>query len=612
MNQRQLRLILGLILLVSLVLRFWKLDFQSFWLDECHTAIVANPEKGWSWLFYHLRCCEYHPPLLYIMERFLFSVFGYTEFTARSLTAVAGTASVLAIYFLGKELHCQRCGLAAAALTSVNYFNIWHSQDARPYILAFLFATLSFLFFIRFLRQRNRKAAVFYAASTLMLLYTHYYSLFIVAAQACITGLFWVLEKENRGRLFRNYALSAGIILAGYLPWLPFLLSMSAVDSIWMSRPDGNFPINFFHEYFGHSGLLRPLLVLLLIFYCFRVFQSEKPAGGKLGDDPLLFSFVLFIFWIGFTYLAPYLRSMLSVPMLQARYTIVALPAFLLMLAISIEEIRNELIRYMTLSLFVALSVISLIFVNRHYSEVKKTQFREMTAYISADPNERYPIVNERTAWQQAYYLERFGNEAPVLTGKKEDIIDSILQKSSEKYNLPAFWLVGAHGGLPLADKRQQVLEQSYHLLKERSFHDAWAQLYTARKEDILVNHQYFDSSQVIVTDGERIVPVWAGEVRSSPVLLTAGRYLISVAAKGTPLDGVYPEVLVSAGGLPIGSFTASSEFRTFEWPIELDADVELPFSVSLANDADDPETGQDRNVFIRYIRCKKITATEN
>ena len=131
------------ILVGAFLLRVSNLGMESFWLDELYVMVEADPHQPLSQLFYFLKCCDPHPPLFYLLERMVFVAFGQSEVSARILPAIAGTVSVWAIYLLGREVHSKRLGLIAAALTAVNYFNIYYSREARDYIFVFLFAAFS-------------------------------------------------------------------------------------------------------------------------------------------------------------------------------------------------------------------------------------------------------------------------------------------------------------------------------------------------------------------------------------------------------------------------------------------------------------------------------------
>src|SRR5947209_6714597 len=117
-------IILFCIILISFILRVWHLNYQSLDLDELHTMNESNPTIKWSELFGYLNRSDQHPPLHFIICRFCFALFGHTEFIARFISALFGTAAVWAMYLLGKEILDKRLGTTAAAFTCVNYFEI--------------------------------------------------------------------------------------------------------------------------------------------------------------------------------------------------------------------------------------------------------------------------------------------------------------------------------------------------------------------------------------------------------------------------------------------------------------------------------------------------------
>ena len=470
-----------IIMLVALLLRAWHLNTQSLWLDELHTMREADPSITWNELFGYLRCCDQHPPLFFIIQRFLFAIFGHTQAVARFFPMVVGVTSIWAIYLLGKELLNKNLGLITAAFTAVNYFAIYYSQEARDYILVFLFSILSYLYFIRLIKNLRAKDGWLYALFTLLMLYSHYYGLFIVFSQFVIAFLLLFTAGDQRKLFIRRFIIAGIVIAVGYAPWVPFVLKMSQIHSFWIAPIPPDFFVTYFKQYFGNARFLQPLLILLLVYYCVRVFM-ERRQWRETRQSPLLLSFVVALLSILFTYLLPYIRSVLTVPMLFDRYTIVIVPLFLLCIAYGVELIRPALVKYTVFGIFILLSLINLVFTQKYYKDVHKTQFRELAAFMMEDGGDQYPIINNRTSWQFQYYLDLHKYKGTVFKSKPADVVDSILKKTSPKYDVAAFWLMDAHGAGPAENSMDSVtrarLLKGYMLVKEIKFYDAWAQLY--------------------------------------------------------------------------------------------------------------------------------------
>ena len=461
-------------------MRLWRIDFQSLWLDELHTMNEADPDITWELMLFYLKCCDQHPPLHFVLSKVSFILFGHTAFTARLISAVAGTVSVWGMYLLGKEILNRNLGLISAVLTTVNYYNLFYSQEARNYILAFLFAVFSFLFLIRLLKKMTIKNSILYAFFSLLLLYSHYYSLFVMSSQTVLILLFFFYtEKVEKKTYVKRFLLSGAIIGVGYAPWLPYLKEISNINSFWVQPVTDDFISEYFFTYFGNPALLKHLLVILLLGYLFSVFYVEKPLTlNPAKSNPLLFSFTILSTWIIISYLIPYLRSVLVIPMLFPRYTIVVLPAFLIAIAYGIYLINFKMVRTIILFLFIIFSLINIVIAKKYYSNVSKTQFREMTRFVVENNKENYPIIDEIVSWQHQYYFKAFKFKPTTLEGSKLSVVDSILSGKNPKYHLNGFWIVGAHGEQPLTSDQRKGLDSAYTMTMEQKFYDAWAQLF--------------------------------------------------------------------------------------------------------------------------------------
>jgi mannosyltransferase len=594
---------LCLILILASILRFYGLTNQSMWVDELHTMREADPDITWGHMFDLLKCCDPHPPLYFILERFLFTVLGHSEGVARGLSATCGVFGVWAIYLLGKELADKRLGLIAALVTALNYYNIYYSQEARCYIMAMLFCTLSYVYFIRVIRHIQKKDAWLYGLFALCSIYSHYYAFFVVFSQAALGIFFLISEKESRLRYFRLFAISAGVTVVGYLPWIPRVLEVSQLRSFWIGLPDSAFATAYFNDYMGGDELLKPFTLLLLIYFFIRVFSDTTSVPVK--DSPLKLGFLIITTGVSFTYLIPYLRSLIIVPMLFNRYTIVIVPLILLGIAYGIAYIQDRVARTIVISLLVILSITELSIAMKYYkkSKILKTQFRQMTEFIAQDTTRKYPIVEEKTAFHHLYYLKKYAYDVPILAGNKEATIDSILNRR-KGYDLDGFWLVGAHGfEEKLSVDAQTRLDSVFRKVDGKDFYDAWAQLYVRVSGVSLIPRAF--PGQISSQYGADVVPIWGGSVSSEPVHLLAGNFNIVLVALGTAADKEFAHLVIYANEKRIGEFVTEGTFAYHSLSFSLPKESDVIFRIELDNDWMSL-TGEDRNAFIRGFVLEK------
>jgi mannosyltransferase len=135
----------------------------------------------------------------------------------RSLSALAGTASIAVIYLGAVALPLRRrAALIAAAIVAVNPVLIWFSQDARAYALVFLLTALSFLFFARARRSGKKRDLAWWAAASALALTTHYFAGFVILPEA----LLLLVGSGDR----RRVSAAIGVVAATALLLLPIAL----------------------------------------------------------------------------------------------------------------------------------------------------------------------------------------------------------------------------------------------------------------------------------------------------------------------------------------------------------------------------------------------------
>jgi mannosyltransferase len=177
---------LAAIVAFGAALRFATLDLQSYRYDEAVTVVrVLHPN-----LFDTLGAVprsESTPPLYYLAAWLWSRPFGTGEVGLRSLSALAGTASIAVVYLGAVALPLpRRAGLIAAAIVAVSPVAIWFSQDARAYALAFLLTGLSFLFFARAKRSGAGRDLAWWAGFSALAIATHYFAGFVVLPEAAL------------------------------------------------------------------------------------------------------------------------------------------------------------------------------------------------------------------------------------------------------------------------------------------------------------------------------------------------------------------------------------------------------------------------------------------
>ncbi|HEV7846558.1 MAG TPA: glycosyltransferase family 39 protein [Thermoleophilaceae bacterium] len=136
--------------LLALATRIVHIDYKSLnGGDEPYSlALAQRPFLDMLELFSHEANGMLYSlvlwPLVHISE---------SEAMLRAPAALAGVASVPALWWAGRTLVNERAGLVAAALLAVSPTAIWYSQLARPFAFVILFSILSFPLLVAALRH---------------------------------------------------------------------------------------------------------------------------------------------------------------------------------------------------------------------------------------------------------------------------------------------------------------------------------------------------------------------------------------------------------------------------------------------------------------------------
>jgi mannosyltransferase len=276
-----MRVSVAALTVAAAALRFATLDRQSFWLDELVT--VSLVKQSFSDMVHAIPQSEATPYLYYVVAWPWARLFGSGEIGIRSLSALAGTATVIAAYGAGASLLSRRVGLLAAALVTVNPFLVWYSQEARAYAVVTLFVAIGLWFAGRAFKGERGALAGWALASSLALA-THYFAVFVVVPEAL-----WLLARAP-GR--RRTAWAVAIPAVVFLAHLPLLLDQrgngrSAAQSPIVKRIVGvpkDLVVGFSFPWELAGTIVAALLVLSgLVLLATRVPVRERNGAMLTG-----------------------------------------------------------------------------------------------------------------------------------------------------------------------------------------------------------------------------------------------------------------------------------------------------------------------------------------
>ena len=334
---------------------------DSFWLDEAAQALESlRPLKEQLQIAY-----DFQPPLYHLLVHFI-SRFCAEEWWLRLASVIPGIITVVAVYAISQRLFAQKkLGLLAPLLLATSSFHIFFSQELRPYALAAMFGTLSWLFLLKWEESKNEKNFWTFCFLSILGVYTMYVYLFLSASQLLYLWLF--IPKKRKLLL-----LGVASIALLFLPWMPMFLQQMKVGTHlqqqlpgWSSVVSAPQSIVLAHLALRFIGGVQtfnnmqweyiyfgaPILLLLILF----VHSIKIALGNK--KEHLLFRVVFF--WFFLPIFASWLFSFI-LPVLSPKRALFSLPGFFIFVTAVTMYLRPKL-QYFVAGFFLMINVIGIL-----------------------------------------------------------------------------------------------------------------------------------------------------------------------------------------------------------------------------------------------------------
>jgi 4-amino-4-deoxy-L-arabinose transferase-like glycosyltransferase len=199
---------LGLLSVLAGAIRFFHLGHPALWYDE--SMVFRRTCGSYGQLLDCLRTDGFvplHYSLVWVVSRF----FTLTPVVLRFFPALCGTLMVPAVYFLGRQLAGAETALLAAVFTACSAFMLFYSRDAKMYMEAWLFVTLSSGCVIWWFRRGSLTAWLCWVASGCCACGLHASSAIPIA----VSLLLLLTQSKMHWRQMLFWLAGMGLIVAG-------------------------------------------------------------------------------------------------------------------------------------------------------------------------------------------------------------------------------------------------------------------------------------------------------------------------------------------------------------------------------------------------------------
>lgn len=395
-------MIIVLILLVGWFLRVYNLDVNSMWADELRSFSRASL-TDWKTARAALISANHAPLYEWVILHNWLEI-GTTEFITRFLGALLSALTLSVTYSLGKLAFGSLAGLWAAFLLAISPLHVSLVRQIRPYALMALLVTLMVYCLLRAISSQRRWYWIAYSILGAAVLYTHYFSVFSLAA----LGLYvtWLAAVRRDFALLRRWIMSSVATGVMFLPWMMTFREQFADGAVeWilplsvntiLELPGFFFLWNVFSDMSSIMVIVSSWIVIL--FGLVAWLWVKQPEAGRRN-----FSIIAAV-TIGTITLAAI--ASLFKPVFVARYFVGILPTLCVLFAYALihRKLRRWLVVPVILLLFAALTS-SYLLVNRLTVE----EWKGAVAYIEANsnPGDTIIFVGDEKFWMgpfQHYY----------------------------------------------------------------------------------------------------------------------------------------------------------------------------------------------------------------
>jgi len=352
-----LRLGVGLAVLIGVVARF--VTVSPLWLDEALSANISSlpfDEIGVA-----LRR-DGHPPLYYWLLHGWSEVFGTGDVALRALSGVFALAALPLAWLAGRRLGGRTTAAWALVLLSLSPFAVRYASEVRMYSLVLLLVLAGAVLLPRCLDHASWLRLAGLSAVVSALLWTHYWSLYLVGSVGLLLVLTWWRRPKTRSAVRR----CIGAVVVGtisFLPWVPSLLTqLEQTGTPWAvpARPTQAAALTVLDLGGGEATESALVGVLIVVLVVLGLFGRRSPGGGiELGPGPAPVAVPLAAV-VALTLAGGGLAGYLSGSAFASRYAAAVVPSLLLLTARGLALLPRGWLRLGLAGPLVALCLVGL------------------------------------------------------------------------------------------------------------------------------------------------------------------------------------------------------------------------------------------------------------
>lgn len=406
-----------LLFLLNFVLKIIGVSYNDVAIDEPFSIFYAQMDIP---SIFSMLTTENNPPLHFLLLHFWIKIFGISAFSVRFLSVLFSSLTVIIIFLTGKKFFSYFTGISASLVFTFSWFHMYFSHEARVYPLFVFFTALSLYYFLEICTRPQKKSSyIVLFFINLLLIYSHYFGFFVLAAQ--FISVFFIREVR---KVITKLLLVFLLLFVSYIPNIIIFfnrLTLSVSQGTWLRKPEltelyGNL------NRFLNSRIVMLVLIIIVITYLIllvRNKQLKQKISGFVKSDPTRIVFI----WFAFPYLTMFIASYWA-PMFLDRYIIYISVSFYLFVAIILDYFNNNKV-VKTISAFAVLLAMLFYFsltpdnnrrVKKVVETIKDLKHKNPNTIVFISPEYAF---REFTYYYNNSYFRNYNNTVKLLNSEE-------------------------------------------------------------------------------------------------------------------------------------------------------------------------------------------------
>lgn len=223
--------LLVLFVILNIFFKCLHLPEESIYGDEAYS--IFHAQKSLSELK-DIFLNDQNPPLHIILLHFWMQVFGVSDISAKGFSVLLSVLCGIVLFLFAKKFINNQAAIFVSILFLLSNVQLFYSHEVRTYALVQLLCIASFYYYFKLLKEPDKKSIAFLALINLLLLFSHYLTVFIFVTQFLCCWMFY--KKNTKG--VKWYIVSQVVTVILFSPWLKVVFAnLPQNGSFWLTFP---------------------------------------------------------------------------------------------------------------------------------------------------------------------------------------------------------------------------------------------------------------------------------------------------------------------------------------------------------------------------------------